>query len=399
MRLYDDIMRDKDIPHTTKDLLDGCIVVVGDNVASYYYEGTDKEYWDLSDFPNIAPPFGRFWLDFKAPKQSISVETGTQAWGLHMPSYWGVHCQATQVDEANEMVKTEEGRETIKSNLLHNISELQASLERQRPDVYTVAQSTRDEEEARARFSPEHFTMLTQLMNMIEVYQEIQAGNWERIAQVWATAEGAYKWVMDVTLFQKLTQGGKEVIWGPMWAWRLFITDVGQVAHDPLTQVPLSMSSPQSEDMRNILETLQERGMKYEEAWALCSSSVNPFFHTAMLAISFMHCHNVSLDSVTPPKHVVHSKSAKRRGERDYQPVTFKTLDIRPMREVLKRAEGSAPQGDKTARALHICRGHFRHYQEGRGLFGKYAGTFWVPMHVRGEKTQGTTVKDYRIKL
>lgn len=398
MRFYDDIMRDKAIPDKVKDLLDGCTVIACDNVSSYYYEGTDKERWDLGDFPNIAPPFGRFWLDFKAPKQCVSETTGTRPWGPKMPTYWGVHCQAAQVDEANEMVKTEEGRATIRRNLIENMNELQASLERQRPDVYEVAERAGSEEATRELLSPEHFTMLTQVMSMYQLYQDIEADKWEGIAHMWATSEGSYKWSMDVTVFQKLPQGGKEIILGPLWTWRLFITDQGQIAHDPLTQIALTMSSPQGK-MREIIAELQARGYEYEEAWKASANSVNPFFHTAMLAISFMHCHNVALETTTPAKHIVRSKSARRRGDTDYQPVTFKTLDIRPMREILQRAEEGAAQGDRTARALHICRGHFRHYQEGRGLFGKYAGTFWVPMHVRGEKAQGITVKDYRIKL
>lgn len=395
MRFYDDVMRCSEIAPQIKALLDGCVVVACDNVASYYYEGTDKENWDLSDFPNIAPPFGRFWLDFKAPKQCVSETHGVLPWAPYMPTYWGVHCQATQVDEANEMVKTEEGRALIKKNLLENTLELQKSLERACPQVYEIAQVS--EEYARENLAPEQFTMLTQLMGMIELHEKIEAGNWAGIEQQFNTEEG-YKWSMDVTVFQKLPQGGKEVIWGPLWTWRLFITQEGQIAHDPLTKIALTMSSPQGE-MRNILRELEEGGMDYEQAWQLQARSVNPLFHTAMLAISFMHCHNVSLETVTPPKHIVRNKNARRRGDKDFQPITFKTLDIKPMREVLKRAEHGAGAGDKTTRALHICRGHFRHYQEGRGLFGKYSGTFWVGDHVRGASSQGVRVKEYNIKL
>src|SRR5947208_2219655 len=146
-------MRDKSIPASVKDMLDGCIVILCDNVGSYFYEGTDKEHWDLSDFPNIAPPFGRFWLDFKAPKQCISEETGIRPWGPKMPTYWGLHCQASQVDEASQMIKTEEGRATVRANLISNINELQASLERQRPDIYKVAEEAGSEEEARKQLS------------------------------------------------------------------------------------------------------------------------------------------------------------------------------------------------------------------------------------------------------
>ena len=48
-------------------------------------------------------------------------------------------------------------------------------------------------------------------------------------------------------------------------------------------------------------------------------------------------------------------------------------------------------------RALHICRAHFAHYTEEHPLFGKYAGTFYKPMHVRGHLKEGMVIKDYDI--
>lgn len=122
---------------------------------------------------------------------------------------------------------------------------------------------------------------------------------------------------------------------------------------------------------------------------------VGKTWHTALLAISFLHCKNVYLHDVKPPLQTVHNKAQKRRGVKPYQPVPYKVLDIRPMREVL-RTEGQSERVG-TKKALHIARGHFRHYENGRGLFGKYKGTFWVPQHIRGSKEQGVTTKDYRI--
>ena len=41
-------------------------VLLIDNVAEYFYSGTDQEYWSLDkDFPNLAPPFRSFWCEFK----------------------------------------------------------------------------------------------------------------------------------------------------------------------------------------------------------------------------------------------------------------------------------------------------------------------------------------------
>ena len=76
--------------------------------------------------------------------------------------------------------------------------------------------------------------------------------------------------------------------------------------------------------------------------------------------------------------------------------MTFKTLEIEPMKRIL-RTEG---QSEKTGlrQALHICRGHFKDYSKGGGLFGKYKGLYWWESQVRGSVSEGTIVKDYSVK-
>jgi hypothetical protein len=424
MRFFDEIMRDTAIDKKVKDLLDGSIVVAGDNVASYYYEGTDKEHWYLEDFPNIAPPWGRFWFDFKAPSRSISSETGTRTWGADMPSYWGLHCQAQSVDDVSQ------NREFLKEYLLEFMSGLYKGILELCPDIHEVL--LLGEDHVRAVLSPEQLTMLDQLISLTELLIKIEDGSedWQEAARAWMVD---HKWVVDVTAFMKIHvpssshtvnyalphetfnirssigglfqpvdvtyhTPGSDKIMGPIWTWRIFITKEGKVAQAPHTNTPLMMSHPKNE-MATAIANLERRGKSYEEALTEVSKGVSPFLHTGLLSISFLHCRNVSLNDVTPPKHIVRNKSAKRRGEQDYQPVAFKTLDIRPMREILKREEQGAPQGEKTQRALHICRGHFKDYTEGRGLFGKYKDTFWWADQVRGNKMEGVRIKDYRIKL
>lgn len=113
--------------------------------------------------------------------------------------------------------------------------------------------------------------------------------------------------------------------------------------------------------------------------------------HVALLAISFMHCKNITIkdDRDSLP-------SAKWHRRQRVPVVTNKVLNIAPMREVLRREGGSDEVGGK--RALHICRGHFSTYNDEAPLFGKITGTFWVPQHVRGTKEAGEVVKDYEIR-
>ena len=75
--------------------------------------------------------------------------------------------------------------------------------------------------------------------------------------------------------------------------------------------------------------------------------------------------------------------------------MTFKTLEIEPMKRALKHEGQSETAGLK--KALHICRGHFKDYSK-HGLFGKYKGLYWWDSHVRGSTEEGVVVKDYAVK-
>ncbi len=108
------------------------------------------------------------------------------------------------------------------------------------------------------------------------------------------------------------------------------------------------------------------------------------------MSISFMHCKNV-----IRTEH--RDYSSPQAVKRNNAPTCIKyyTLNINPMKEVLRTEGQSESLGLK--RALHICRGHFSTYSEDKPLFGKYAGTFWVPDHVRGKAENGVVVKDYKV--
>lgn len=121
---------------------------------------------------------------------------------------------------------------------------------------------------------------------------------------------------------------------------------------------------------------------------------INRHTHLAPLfALSLTHCKNVS--TIDAPD--VRTRQQRRRDERSGVPaVRFQTLQIDPMKQVLRTEGGSEKNGLK--KALHICRGHFAHYSEDKPLFGKYTGTFWRPAHVRGTSEAGTVYKDYKVK-
>jgi hypothetical protein len=48
-------------------------------------------------------------------------------------------------------------------------------------------------------------------------------------------------------------------------------------------------------------------------------------------------------------------------------------------------------------KAIHICRGHFKDFSKGSGLFGKFKGMYWWESQVRGNFAAGVALKDYEI--
>ena len=117
------------------------------------------------------------------------------------------------------------------------------------------------------------------------------------------------------------------------------------------------------------------------------------WFNPAFLAMSFLHCKNV-----TVVENEVPVKLAKKyKARTGVQPCRFKTLIIEPLKKIL-RTEGRSDQVG-VQKAMHICRGHFADYRQGRGLFGKYHGKFWIPSIVRGTRGQSAPPREIEVKL
>jgi hypothetical protein len=126
-------------------------------------------------------------------------------------------------------------------------------------------------------------------------------------------------------------------------------------------------------------ETLRRLG---HDCWA--------FLSPALLAISFIHCRNTKLIDHAPSL-ALRKATERRHGIR---PVTFKTLEIEPVKKIL--AEQGNVQQSGLRMALHICRGHFKDYRSS-GLFGKQKGLYWWDQHVRGHLEEGLVIKNYEI--
>lgn len=116
------------------------------------------------------------------------------------------------------------------------------------------------------------------------------------------------------------------------------------------------------------------------------------FTKPLLLAISFMNCRNVEK---VVKRASLFPKSRRREGRPPL--VKVYTLEIGPIKKIIGEHSGSSEL--LTPRALHICRGHFKDFSHGQGLFGKYKGRYWWPMTTRGSKEAGEVIKDYAVKI
>lgn len=113
-----------------------------------------------------------------------------------------------------------------------------------------------------------------------------------------------------------------------------------------------------------------------------------------MLAISLMHCKNVTTEEVAPPPAL--AKAYLKRHPGAPPMVTYRTINITPMQKVIRQAQADAPKGT-TVHPLHIIRGHFKTFDD-RPLFGRHTGTYWWSPAVRGNVAAGEVKKDYRVQ-
>jgi hypothetical protein len=145
------------------------------------------------------------------------------------------------------------------------------------------------------------------------------------------------------------------------------------------------------EDRYNVFQYLDpEFKSVKEQIFRFSLDELRPQIDPFLLGISFMHCNNVQILEAEVPRQLI-NKQIKKHGR---VPVRYYVLNIEPFKEVL-RAEGCSDEvGAK--KALHICRGHFKNYEE-HGLFGKHYGRYWWSDAVRGSKEQGIVIKDYDV--
>ncbi len=279
--------------------------LLADAVAEYFFTGTPQEWWGADDFPNVAPPWQDFWVEWRIPR--FSNNEGRLVPMLQATQPIAVHVQATEMG-----------------------AELAAIL---------PAFAGSPDPAARA---------------------VLEKARWGLKLTVFVEVRGVAWLVSEVTNFV-----------GPDGA---LLSEEGESG--PLTVFPSS-----GKDGREPI---------YPDPVGGWCSTLGPLY----LALSFVHCRNVSVRAQEGERPARRKGPASRRAAPRYSEYV---LDIRPMQRVLREEGDSETVG--LQKALHICRGHFARYGPGFDagrLFGRLEGTFWVPQHLRGALSAGAVKKDYR---
>jgi hypothetical protein len=183
------------------------------------------------------------------------------------------------------------------------------------------------------------------------------------------------------------------------WVWELHVilrTEPGWAAYAGAAFMAVSSDG-------TILPMLSTTGGSYLQIaiagtpWAdphLHVQMIQQHLHPVLLGLSFLHCKNVMITD--PHRDAKHDRAARRRG--DPEGLTYHRLIIEPMQKILRQAaEDAGAPGDLKV-ALHIMRGHFKRYEQGRGLFGKLHGMWFWESQVRGTAQAGRVVKDYDVR-
>ena len=109
--------------------------------------------------------------------------------------------------------------------------------------------------------------------------------------------------------------------------------------------------------------------------------------------LSLLSCKNVTTEAVEPSV-----KLNKKRRKKGKEPLSiYKVLKLKPFGSA--KAARSLPAGQAVnSSRLHLCRGHFKVFTEEAPLFGRITGRYWWQPQVRGSKSKGIVVKDYKLE-
>lgn len=283
------------------------------DVANYYFFGSDKEIFEYKDFPTCVPPWTTTWMEWDSPDHTYSKECGDVKIN-HKNTYGHVIVNMPLSDGSIIPKNFMDYVETDSNDIFRN----------------TLGILKRDVEGQEA------------------------------------------KWMINITTYVSSFMGKF------ISSRNYFLDPLGNIINLKINENDEKFYSPAV-----ITPLLGE-----EKIQEIHQASVD-IEKVALLALSFCNCKNINIveDKI--------SRQQKRFTERKGLP-TYKTytLEISAMRKILN---SHINNGNGAAKALHLCRGHFKTYTKENPLLGKFEGTYWWDMHQRGDSSFGEVKKDYKV--
>lgn len=340
--------------------LPACPVICVSNVSEYFFNVSDQEYWTAKDFPVCSPPFSEFFMECERPSSVISKEYGVRS-ATGMPDRWGWHFRApSTVDAVNGFLK--------------------------------AADESDDEEElqliiGRARLAGMSFSVdaIKRAVLAGPMSEAVMSLNRFEAAALTLAVRSQARGLSAESLLgsRRLSCGGWQVD-------AVLFAQVGRHASGPLGTASIPIAKDGSISDTIAFSVFGQHSLPAEEVQGY-ADLLYVFLQPFLLALSFLNCARSSLRVVDPD-----AAKNRLRARHGVKPLLrYHIIEIEAMKELL-RTDGSV-ETVGLRKALHICRGHFATYTEDRPLFGKHAGTFWVPAHVRGRSENGVVVSDYRV--
>lgn len=345
-RLYDKILAENWVRPKDRDDLRRATVISADQVTEYYYAINDKERWNLTDFPNLAPPFTNFFIETKMASKINSRVWGEREW----------------FQPADEHMLRTEGMSEDRIVIYLERCKRDGNKDLRRPLRWGIHLRVVDKQQIN-RFSNFKFSDL----EMLDV-----------------------KWMCYGLLYVEWSMQG-EMIQRPVWDYVYGIQKNGSICETGKEDGDcVGIDGPTVEHTNHIdraFPASEARTVYMKMLRAEMQNHLNPL----LLAITFMHCKNIEIKNESPDR-----KLAKRSAERGRPLCSYKIIDIIPLKKMLKR-EGTN-EGTGIKMALHRCRGHFKTFTVDAPLLGKAVGTFFWAEQLRGNKQKGVIASDYQVE-
>jgi hypothetical protein len=337
------------------------VAVKANNVADYFFVTNDQDYWDLSEFPNIAPPWPNIWIEYNLPKYINSREFGYRQ-----------NPESGQASRIGTLL------------LYKGIKEFKITMETRKLYVRSLIMINYIKE---LESKGVYFNQLS----------EIDRG------RVMHYVEDIYKKAInDPTinhLIEEKYHGELKALIAKKVKWIFIARHFIEPPNGPVLEIPSNIQGFVNEsgqfegigsDQGGGILIVPEKYIEPEKRkiWANPQLLFVPF-----MTLSFCHCKNVTIEQ----HQLTKGKNSSKKEKNSKASYKYYTLIIDHIKETIKK-EGSVEQTG-LKKALHICRGHFATYTAEAPLFGRLMGTFWKPMHVRGRAEHGIVSKDYMVKV